>query len=169
MLFDSVPPPPPLPRWAATLKFVIPTGAKRRGGTCSFTFGHSESAVDESPPVPFPHERKLQVPPLRFAPVGMTNLRAAVHLGSGGGGGTESNNSNQPGFGLPAFSSTHSASCAVQKAIRPLTWTALAESSPGRKSWVETKNVPGWNPGHPHQFREIQRIQDCVSFCLSSS
>jgi hypothetical protein len=35
---------------------------------------------------------KLQVPPLRFAPVGMTNSRVAAHLGSGGGGGTESNN-----------------------------------------------------------------------------
>ena len=80
--------------------------------------------------VPFPHERKLQVPPLRFAPVGMTNLRVAVHLGGGGGGGTESSNSKQPGFGLPAFFSTHSASCGVQKAIRPLIWTALTLSRP---------------------------------------
>jgi hypothetical protein len=30
-----------------------------------------------------------QVPPLRYAPVGMTNLRAAAHLGMGGGGWTE--------------------------------------------------------------------------------
>jgi hypothetical protein len=34
---------------------------------------------------------KLQVPPLRFATVGMTNFRVAAHLGSGGGGWTESN------------------------------------------------------------------------------
>jgi hypothetical protein len=41
--------------------------------------------------VPFFHQGKPQVPPLRYTPVGMTNLTAA---------------------------STHSASCAVQKAIR---------------------------------------------------
>jgi hypothetical protein len=29
---------------------------------------------------------KLQVPPLRFASVGMTKGRAALHLGMGGGG-----------------------------------------------------------------------------------
>ena len=33
---------------------------------------------------------KLQVPPLRFASVGMTDLRVAAHLGGGGGGWTES-------------------------------------------------------------------------------
>jgi hypothetical protein len=34
---------------------------------------------------------KLRVPPLRFAPVGMTKLGVAAHLGSGGGGWTEVN------------------------------------------------------------------------------
>jgi len=34
--------------------------------------------------------------------------------------GQNQHNSNQPGFGLPAFSSTHSASCVVQKALRTL-------------------------------------------------
>ncbi len=38
-------------------------------------------------------------------------------------------------FRLSTFSSTHSASCAVQKTIVPLIWTALAESSPGLTSW----------------------------------
>jgi hypothetical protein len=35
-------------------------------------------------------EEKLQVPPLRFAPVGMTKLRVAAHLCSSGGGWTDS-------------------------------------------------------------------------------
>ena len=35
---------------------------------------------------------KLQVPPLRCAPVGMTKWRVVLHLGSGRDGGTESNN-----------------------------------------------------------------------------
>src|ERR1700722_1022291 len=34
------------------------------------------------------------------------------------------------GFRLPAFSSTHSASCAVQESVCPLIWTALALSRP---------------------------------------
>ena len=34
------------------------------------------------------HQRKLQIPPLRFAPVGMTNSRVAAHLGMGGCGWT---------------------------------------------------------------------------------
>jgi hypothetical protein len=34
-------------------------------------------------------ESEPQVPPLRYAPVGMTNLRAVAHLGMGGGGWTE--------------------------------------------------------------------------------
>jgi hypothetical protein len=33
---------------------------------------------------------KLQIPPLRYAPVGMTKWRVALHLGSGGRGWTES-------------------------------------------------------------------------------
>jgi hypothetical protein len=36
----SVHPPSPKPRWATALHFVIPTGAQRSGGTCSFTFTH---------------------------------------------------------------------------------------------------------------------------------
>ena len=39
-------------------------------------------------------------------------------------------------FRLSTFSSTHSASCAFQKAICALIWTALAE------------NIPGQGPGH---------------------
>jgi hypothetical protein len=35
---------------------------------------------------------KLQVPPLRYATVGMTKWRAAAYLGMGGGGWTESTN-----------------------------------------------------------------------------
>jgi hypothetical protein len=35
---------------------------------------------------------KLQVPPLRYATVGMTKWRVAAHLGSGGAGWTESTN-----------------------------------------------------------------------------
>jgi hypothetical protein len=34
-------------------------------------------------------EKKQQVPPLRYAPVGMTKWRAAAHIGMGGGGWTE--------------------------------------------------------------------------------
>jgi len=55
-------------------------GAKRRGGTCSFTsWGngtrrHPPTALSLCPKV------KLQVPPLRFAPVGMTNLRVRPTL-----------------------------------------------------------------------------------------
>jgi hypothetical protein len=35
-LFDSVPPLPPLPRWAAALPFVILTGAKAQGRDLQF-------------------------------------------------------------------------------------------------------------------------------------
>ena len=38
----------------------------------------------------FLHERTMQIPRLRYAPVGMTNCRAAAHLGMGRGGWTES-------------------------------------------------------------------------------
>jgi hypothetical protein len=67
---------------------------------------------------------------LRCASVGMTNSRAAAHLGSGGGGRTEPAQQQPTRFRLPAFSLTHSASCAVQKALRPLIWTALIRSRP---------------------------------------
>jgi hypothetical protein len=60
-----------------------------------------------------------------YAPVGMTNWRAATHLGMGGGGWTEPAQQQPNRFRLPAFSSTHSLSCAVQKAVRRLIWTAL--------------------------------------------
>jgi hypothetical protein len=38
------------PNKVTALPLVIPTGAKRSGGTCGFTFGRSESAVSELPP-----------------------------------------------------------------------------------------------------------------------
>jgi hypothetical protein len=38
---------------------------------------------------------KLQVPPLRCAPVGMTKWKAAAYLSGGGGGWTESTNENR--------------------------------------------------------------------------
>jgi hypothetical protein len=43
LFFNSVHPPPLMPRWATALPFVIPTGAKRRGGTCSFTRTHANA------------------------------------------------------------------------------------------------------------------------------
>ena len=132
LLFDSIAPPPPLPRWAATLQFVIPTGAQRSGGICGAPL--HQATPQPLKPSPFGvalRQRELQIPPLRCpgfpvelggvgephaafryesrtrgcvrryvagnpGPVGMTNLRLAAHLGSGGGGATESNNSNQP-------------------------------------------------------------------------
>jgi hypothetical protein len=39
--------------------------------------------MGESPPGSAFNQRKPQVPPLRSAPVGMTNLRAVAHLGMG--------------------------------------------------------------------------------------
>ena len=48
-----------------------------------------------------------QVPPLRYAPVGMTNFRAVAHLGMSGGGWTAP--LEQPTrFRLPAYSLRHS-------------------------------------------------------------
>ena len=55
------------------------------------------------------------------------NLRVAAHLGSGGGGWTES--TQQQPLGCPR-SSTHAASRAVRKAVRPLIWTAATFSGP---------------------------------------
>ena len=63
---DSVHPPPPKPRRATALRFVIPTGAKRSGGTCGFTFGTSQCAWANRFRVPFFNQRKPQVPPLRY-------------------------------------------------------------------------------------------------------
>ena len=64
---------------------------ERRGGTCSFTFGHKRMPRGRiASGFRFPMNAKLQVPPLRCAPVGMTKLRAAAYLGSGEGGWTES-------------------------------------------------------------------------------
>jgi len=54
----------------------------------------SDSESDsESDLKTFPRRREEQpqVPPLRFAPVGMTNWRVAAHLGMGGEGWTEAN------------------------------------------------------------------------------
>jgi hypothetical protein len=48
------------------LKFVIPSGAKRTGGTCSFTFGAAKAPWANRLWIPFPHQRKLQIPPLRY-------------------------------------------------------------------------------------------------------
>jgi hypothetical protein len=58
----------------------------------------------------------------------MTKWRAVAHLGLGGGGWRD-HNSNQPAF-VPAFSSTHSASCAVQESVCPLIRTALTLNRP---------------------------------------
>jgi hypothetical protein len=44
---------------------------------------------------------KQQVPPLRYAPVGMTRGRAALTLAAVTEGWTERHNSNQPGFVCP--------------------------------------------------------------------
>jgi len=73
---------------------------------------------------------KLQVPPLRF--------RSGRDDKFKGGGppwhwwrwrDRTSTTANQPGFGLAALSSTHSANCAVQKAVPPLSWTALLDNT----------------------------------------
>jgi hypothetical protein len=60
--------------------------------------------VGEAPPVLFFHQGKLQVPPLRFAPVGMTKFKAVTYLDLGGDGWTESPLQQPPRFRLPAFS-----------------------------------------------------------------
>ncbi len=69
-----------------------------------------------------------QVPPLRYAPVGMTNFRAVAHLGMSGGGWTES---------------------------KKLIWTRLAESSPGRTriscaAWWIQRTSCGFPLRKPH-------------------
>jgi hypothetical protein len=73
-------------RWAATLKFVIPTGAE--GRDLQFAFIEKQNPDDSPTALSLSPKVKLQVPPLRSATVGMTNLRVAAHLGSGGGGRT---------------------------------------------------------------------------------
>jgi hypothetical protein len=50
--------------------------------------------------LPFHHQRKLQIPRLRF---GMTKGRVVAHLGSGGGGWTEPVQQQQTLFSLPAL------------------------------------------------------------------
>jgi hypothetical protein len=93
-LRDSVHPPPLLPRWATALHFVIPTGAQRRGGTCSFAFRHSGSVVASG----FRFSMKWNCRSLlRCAPVGMTKWRVTAHLGRSGSGWTK-HNINQPAF-----------------------------------------------------------------------
>jgi hypothetical protein len=54
-------------------------------------FPFMEKRNPEATTLPLCPKAKLQVPPLRCAPVGMTNLRAVAHLGSRGGGWTEHN------------------------------------------------------------------------------
>jgi hypothetical protein len=59
----------------------------------------------------------------------MTNLRAVAHLGFGGDGWTEALPQHQPDFACPR-SLPRIQSCAVQKAICALIWTALTFSRP---------------------------------------
>ena len=59
----------------------------------------------------------MRVPPLRYAPVGMTKWRVVAHLCICGDGLTKLPQQQPTQFRLPAFSSTHSASCAFQEAI----------------------------------------------------
>jgi hypothetical protein len=73
----------------ASLHFVIPTGAQRSGGICSFTLGHSQCAMANYLRVLSPPRHKLQIPPLRCAPVGMTKWRLALHPSIGVAGWTE--------------------------------------------------------------------------------
>jgi hypothetical protein len=54
--------------------------------------GETEPGGDSPTRLLLRRKVKLQVPPLRFASVGMTNLRVAAHLGGGGGGWTKSAN-----------------------------------------------------------------------------
>ena len=64
----------------ATLHFVIPIEGE---GPAVCVDGETHSRCPKV---------KLQVPPLRYAPVGMTKWRVAAHLRSGRGGWTESTN-----------------------------------------------------------------------------
>jgi len=91
-LVDSVHPPSPLPRWAATLNFdfVIPTGAKRKGGTCSFTFPHSECAMSESPPGSVSPSTETAGPSPALRSSRDDKWRVSAFLGSSGSGWTES-------------------------------------------------------------------------------
>ncbi len=167
LLFDSIAPPPPLPRWAATLQFVIPTGAQRSGGICGAPL--HQATPQPLKPSPFGvalRQRELQIPPLRCpgfpvelggvgephaafryesrtrgcvrryvagnpGPVGMTNFEAGGPPWQWWRWSDRVKQQQPTGFGLPAFSSTHSASCVVQKAIRTLIWTALILYRPG--------------------------------------
>ena len=51
--------------------------------------------------------------------------------------GQNQHNTNQPGFGLPAFSSM---SCAIQKAVRPLIWTAQTLNRPSGTQFGESSS-----------------------------
>jgi hypothetical protein len=86
---DSVHPPPPMPRWANALEFVIPTGAQRKGGTCCSTFGQKRMCCGRIASGFRFSINQTTGPSLRYAPVGMTKLKAAARLGMGGGGWTE--------------------------------------------------------------------------------
>src|SRR5271168_2083845 len=61
-LVNSVHPTPPLPRWAATLKFVIPTEAEGPAVSLSAT---AKVLWANHLRHPFLYLRKLQIPPLR--------------------------------------------------------------------------------------------------------
>ena len=82
-------------------------------------------------------------------------------------------NSNQTGFGLLAFSSTHSASCAVQQPVRPLIWTALILSRPRSPSSGQAlrDSISGSNPiltciprDVPFAARNFQFLDDKIPF-----
>jgi hypothetical protein len=60
----------------------------------------------------------------------MTKWRAVAHLGIDGGDGQNQHKQQPTRFRLPTFPSTPSASCAVQKAVIQLIWTALKKYRP---------------------------------------
>ena len=60
------------------------------GRDLQFHFSTSQCAWAKRLRVLFFHQSKLQVPPLRFAPVGMTKFKAVTYLDFGEGGSTES-------------------------------------------------------------------------------
>jgi hypothetical protein len=78
-----------------------------------------------------------QVPPLRYAPVGMTDFRAVAYLGIGGGGWTES---------------------------KKLIWTRLAQSSPGRSPGFSSP-IPqaAAHPGEASFSRPLRQAQGRLS------
>jgi hypothetical protein len=85
------------------MKFANATWFDSKSGVAQgrdLQFHFMEKRNPETTTLPLCPKAKLQVPPLRCAPVGMTNLRVTAHLGRSGGGWTE-HNSNQPAFVCP--------------------------------------------------------------------